>query len=405
MPSPLDPSPILDDAQIESYRTRFATQLTPAAPGRSPIVMGAASGCTVKAADGRVYLDMTGGDGVANVGHSHALVVDAIVNQARLYSHGAAEGGMVLPAQVELVERLIHAAGGILPAAHWAVSGAESNELALAVARAYTGRTTVIAFEGSHHGAVGTSRYIPFTDSDAVRAAIDEKVAAVIVEPLQSAASRGPGDDFLPALRQWCDDAGALLIVDEILGGLGRSGTWFSHQHWDIRPDIITMAGGLGGGLPLGVVLSTPEILGALTGPESCQLAAEGGNPVACAAGIAVVDVIESEGLVEKSAVNGAYLRERLHSVMAQFPEALLDVRGVGLWCVCEVAPSAQVIVDALRARGVLASVGDSSQTLRVTPPLVITPAEIDVFIGVLRAVFASRAGIVVDEGHADHDH
>ena len=427
MPSPLAPSATLDEAQLESYRDRFAAHLSQTVPGRKEFVVGAAVGCTPKAADGHVYLDMTSGIAVANVGHTHPKVVAAIQEQATRYAHVNVYGRFVIPEQVELVERVTRAAGGALPVAYLTSSGAESNELALKLARKYTGRPKFIAFERAYHGrtfgALSVSwreewrkpfepllqevEFIPFNDLAAAAAAIDETVAAVIVEPIQGEGGiRIPDDDFLPGLRELCTKAGALLITDEVQGAMGRSGAWFSHQHWGIQPDIITMAKAVGGGLPLGVVMSTKEIFDTMLDPPLSHLTTGGGNPIACAAGIAAFDVIEEEGLIEASRVNGEYLRERLRSVQQQFPDQLVDVRGMGLWCAFEVSGEAQPVAVALQQRGVLVgSVLNSQGTIRVTPPLIITPAEIDVFIGVLRAVLAERAGIRVDDGHDDHDH
>jgi acetylornithine/succinyldiaminopimelate/putrescine aminotransferase len=318
---------------------------------------------------------------------------------------------------VEIAERLVRVAGGSMSTAYLTCTGTESTELALKLARKYTGRPKFVAFERAFHGrtfgALSVSwrdewrkpfeplladvEFVPFDDLDAAAKAIDSRTAAVIVEAIQGEGGiRVPSDDFLPGLRRLTTAAGALLICDEVQGGMGRSGRWFAHQHWGVEPDIITMAKALGGGLPLGAVLSSHEIFDTLVDPPLSHLTTQGGNPVACAAGIAAFDIIERDGLVAKSDELGAYLRERLGSVQTQFPELVVDVRGRGLWCAFELSVPAQSVADAMQERGVLVgSVLNSTGTVRVTPPLVVTPAEIDVFIGVLRAVLKTTPGPV----------
>lgn len=413
----LDPSATLSEAEVDSYRDRFADRLAQTVPGRKDIVVAGASGCTVKAADGRVFLDMTSGIAVANVGHAHPEVVAAIQAQAASYGHVNVYGRFVVPGQVEIAERLVRVAGGSMSTAYLTCTGTESTELALKLARKYTGRPKFVAFERAFHGrtfgALSVSwrdewrkpfeplladvEFVPFDDLEAAAKAIDGRTAAVIVEAIQGEGGiRVPSDDFLPGLRRLTREAGALLICDEVQGGMGRSGRWFAHQHWGVEPDIITMAKALGGGLPLGAVLSSHEIFDTLVDPPLSHLTTQGGNPVACAAGIAAFDIIERDGLVQRSDELGAYLRERLASVQTQFPELLIDIRGRGLWCAFELSVPAQPVADAMQERGVLVgSVLNSTGTVRVTPPLVVTPAEIDVFIGVLRAVLKTTAGPV----------
>ena len=412
MLSPLAPTPTMTPQEVESYRDRFAAGLSQTVPGRKEIVVAQARGCTLKTADGRLYLDMTSGIAVANVGHCHPKVVEAITEQAQRYSHVNVYGRFAVPEQVELVERITSVAGPGLTTAYLTSSGAESNEGALKLARKFTGRPKFVAFQRAYHGrtfgALSVSwreewrqpfepllpevEFVPYDDLSAAAAAIDDRTAAVIVEPIQGEGGiRIPSDDFLPGLRRLCDAAGALLIVDEVQGGCGRSGKWFAHQHWDVRPDIITMAKAVGGGLPLGAIISTPEIFATFVDPPLSHLTTMGGNPVACAAGIAAFDVIVSEGLLEHTERTGVYLRERLESVRAQYPDLVAEVRGRGWWCAFELTVEAQPVANQLQERGVLVgSVLNSAGTIRVTPPLVISPAEIDVFIGVLRGVLES---------------
>ncbi|MAP62682.1 MAG: aspartate aminotransferase family protein [Microbacterium sp.] len=406
----------LDDASIDSYRDRFARHLSQTVPGRKEFVVARAHGCTLTAADGRDYLDMTSGIAVANVGHTHPDVVAAITEQAGRYAHVNVYGRFVIPEQVEMVERITSVTAPGLDVAYLTSSGAESTEGALKLARKYTGRPKFVAFERSYHGrtlgALSVSwreewrrpfepllpevEFVPFGDLDAAAAAIDERTAAVIVEPIQGEGGiRVPDDDFLPGLRALADRSGALLIVDEVQGGMGRSGKWFSHQHWDVVPDIITMAKAVGGGLPLGAIVSTSEIFDTFVDPPLSHLTTMGGNPMSCAAGIAAFDVMVRDGLVEASARRGEHLRARMSEVQAEYPDRIVDVRGRGLWCAFEVAGDGNAVAGALQERGVLVgSVLNSAGTVRVTPPLVVTEAEIDRFAATLREVVAAGIGI-----------
>lgn len=403
------PSPRLSADQIESYKDRFVEHLSQTVPGRKEFMVERAEGCLITAADGRTYLDMTSGIGVANVGHSHPRVVEAIKAQADRYAHVNVYGRFVVPEQVELVERITSVAGEGFEVAYLTSTGAESNECALKLARKHTGRPKFVAFERSYHGrtfgALSVSwreewrtpfepllpevTFAPYNDLEAARAVIDETTAAVIVEAIQGEGGiRVPDDDFLPGLRACCDEVGALLIIDEVQGGMGRSGEWFAHQHWDVRPDIITMAKAVGGGLPLGAVLSSAEIFSTFVDPPLSHLTTMGGNPMACAAGIAAFDVL-ADGVLEHTRTTGEYLRERLWALAEEF-DVLVDVRGKGLWCAIELSVDANPVVARILELGVLVgSVLNQSGTVRIMPPLVITTEEIDRFLTVLRTALA----------------
>jgi acetylornithine/N-succinyldiaminopimelate aminotransferase len=408
---PLEPVPQMAPKEVDDYRDRFSEHLAQTVPGRKELVIDQAAGSTIRMADGRVMLDMTSGIAVANVGHCHPAVVEAVQRQVARYAHVNVYGRYVVPEQVEIVERLARVAPEGLDVAFLTSTGTEANEGALKLARKATGRPGFVAFERAFHGrtfgALSVSwkeewrkpfeplvpgvRFVPFDDLAAADTAIDGTIAAVIVEPIQGEAGvRVPSDDFLPGLRRLCDERGALLICDEVQGAMGRSGRWYSFQHWDVVPDIITLAKSLGGGLPLGAILSREDLFATFLDPPLSHLTTFGGNPVACAAAIAAFDVVEREGLVEQSARLGDYLMERLGSVAGQFPDRITSVRGKGLWVAFDVAPAetGQPLVKALEARGILVgSMLNSAGTVRVAPPLVITAGEIDTFIGALRAV------------------
>ncbi len=358
---------------------------------------------------------MISGIAVSNVGHSYPAVVKAVQEQISRFAHMNVYGRFVIPGQVEIVERLAKVAPGDLEVAFLTSTGTEANEGALKLARKYTGRPGFVSFERAFHGRTFGSlsvswkrvyrepfepllpgvRFVPFNDLEAADKAIDETIAAVIVEPVQGEAGVCiPSPEFLPGLQKLCNERGALLICDEVQGGLGRAGHWFSFQHWGIQPDIVTLAKALGGGLPLGAILSTKEIFDTFLNPPLSHLTTFGGNPVSCAAAVAAFDVIEKEGLVERSRKLGEYLRAQLAKVRAEFPDKIGDIRGLGLWCAFDVLSDdgAQPVADALEKRGIIVgSMINAEGTLRVAPPLIITEEEIDIFIEELRKVFIEK--------------
>lgn len=405
----LDTFPTMEESEIAGYRRRFSERLSQTVPGVKEMVVAEARGCTLKAADGGLFLDMISGIAVSNVGHSHPAVVEAVQEQMGKYAHVNVYGRFTLPPQVEIAERLASVTPGDLDVAFLVSTGTEANEGALKLARKYTGRPGFVAFEKSFHGRTFGSlsvswreewrqpfepllepvTFIPFDDLDAAAKAIDDETAAVIVEPVQGEAGvRVPSDEFLPGLRELCDERGTLLICDEVQGAMGRSGHWFSCQNWDVTPDIITVAKAFGGGLPLGAFVSTSDVFSTFLNPPLSHLTTFGGNPVSCAAAIAAFDVVSSEGLVDRANEMGEYLRNRLESVRNQFPETLTEVRGLGLWFAIDIDPSelAQPLVAEMQRRGVIVgSMLNASGTIRIAPPLIVTHSEIDTLIGVLR--------------------
>ena len=402
-------TPDMASEEIDSYRERFVARLAQTVPGPKDLVVTDAAGCTLKTADGRIYLDMISGIAVSNVGHSHPAVVAAVEEQIGRYAHVNVYGRFTLPPQVEIAERLARVSPGELDVAFLTSTGTEANEGALKLARKYTDRPGFVAFEGSFHGRtfgslsvswkdewrkpfeplLGPVTFVPFDDLQAASNAIGDETAAVIVEPVQGEAGvRIPSDEFLPGLRDLCTERGALLICDEVQGAMGRSGHWFSCQNWDVTPDIITLAKALGGGLPLGALLSTAEIFSTFLDPPLSHLTTFGGNPVACAAAIAAFDVIESEDLIARANEVGAYLREGLESVRRQFPESLVGIRGMGLWYAIDIADPGLTmdLAGRMEERGVIVgSMLNSSGTIRIAPPLTVRRQEIDTLIGVLR--------------------
>lgn len=404
----LDNRPAMTGGEADRFRADFAAHLCQTVPGIKETVIVDAAGCSLKTAEGRILLDMISGIAVSNVGHCHPAVVEAVRRQAGRFAHVDVYGRFTLPPQVEIARRLASVTPDGLDVAFLTSTGTEATEGALKLARKYTGRPGFVAFERSFHGRtlgalsvtwkeewrkpfeplLGPVRFAPFDDLDAAAEAVGGDTAAVIVEPIQGEGGvRVPSDGFLPGLRELCTERGALLICDEVQGGMGRSGRWFSCQNWGVTPDIITAAKAFGGGLPLGAFISTEEIFSTFLDPPLSHLTTFGGNPVSCAAASAAFDVIQSEGLVERSRQLGEYLQAGLREAAHRNPGAVTDVRGVGLWCAFDVSPpeAAQPLVDEMLRRGVVVgSMLNSEGTVRVAPPLVIKRAEIDRFLAVL---------------------
>ncbi len=405
-----DNKPVYNDGEIADYRQRFLKHLSQTVPGEKEMIVVEAKGCAIKTAEGLPCLDMISGIAVANVGHSHPEVVDAVQKQMEKFAHVNVYGRFTLTPQVEIAERLSSVSPGNLDVAFLTSSGTEANEGALKLARKYTGRPGFVAFERSFHGRTFGSlsvswrkewrvpfepllekvTFVPFDDLNGAKNAIGDETAAVIVEPIQGEGGvRIPNDDFLPGLRKLCDERGALLICDEVQGAMGRAGYWYSCQHWDVTPDIITLAKSLGGGLPLGAILSTEKIFSTFLDPPLSHLTTFGGNPVSCAAAIAAFDVIQKEGLIDQTKELGNYLKERLSSAQREFPDSISEIRGIGLWYAIDLSPESITLplVQEMQNRGVIVgSMLNSDGTIRIAPPLIIRPAEIDTFIGVLKA-------------------
>ena len=405
-----DNRPVYDEKEIENYKKKFVKHLAQTVPGEKELIVVEAKDCAIKTAEGLPCLDMISGIAVANVGHSHPKVVDAVKTQMEKFAHVNVYGRFTLTPQVEIAERLASVSPGDLDVSFLTSTGTEANEGALKLARKYTGRPGFVAFERSFHGRTFGSlsvswrkewrepfepllekvSFVPFNDLKAADQAIGKDTAAVIIEPVQGEGGvRIPSDNFLPGLRKVCDERGVLMICDEVQGAMGRAGQWFSCQNWDIIPDIITLAKSFGGGLPLGAILSTENIFSTFLDPPLSHLTTFGGNPVSCAAAIAAFDIIMEDDLINKSKELGSYLNERLHSAKSEFPDIITEIRGIGLWYAFDVNPKkiTMPLVNEMQSRGVIVgSMLNSEGTIRIAPPLTIRPAEIDAFIGVLKA-------------------
>ncbi|HEU4754561.1 MAG TPA: aspartate aminotransferase family protein, partial [Armatimonadota bacterium] len=294
-----------------------------------------ARGATLRTTDGARFIDFLAGIGVNNVGHAHPAVVAAVQGQAEKYLHAMVYGEYVLEPQVRLAELLAQVTPDPLSVVYFTNSGTEANEGALKLAKKWTGRSRLVAFHNSYHGDTQGSlsvtgravyrdpflpllpdvEFLPFGDFDAL-AGIDSGVAAVITEPIQGEGGiRVPPAGWLPALRERCTETGALLIFDEVQTGLGRTGSLFAGEHWNVVPDILVLAKALGGGMPLGAFIGAPELMRTLShDPPLAHVTTFGGHPVCCAAGLASLRVILDKALPERAARVGHQIRSRLRS-------------------------------------------------------------------------------------------
>ena len=315
---------------------------------RQPVALISGMGSRVWDMDGGEYIDLTAGWGVTAIGHTHPALVEAIAEQAgRLIQ---TTNAFYSTPQLELAEALLTHAPDTLTRCFFLSSGAEANEGALKLAHRATGRSHFLSATGAFHGrTLGTLRLMgpgphrepfaallpepstaPFGDLEAAQLRISSETAAVILEPVQGEAGvQVPPPGYLRGIRELCDARGALLILDEIQTGIGRTGRWFAHQHEGVVPDIVTLGKGLGGGVPIAAFLCSEAVAKTVSPGEHGGTYA--GNLLACAAANAVVRVIAEDKLVERAETLGSSLRERLEAFAAQHPERVAEVRGRGL--------------------------------------------------------------------------
>ena len=361
---------------------------------RQPIVIESGRGAVVTDIDGNEYIDCTAGIAVNSVGHCHPKIVQAITSQAETLIHTS--NLYYTEIQATLSERMTKLTG--MDWLYLTNSGSESNEAALKLARKTTGKKGFVSTENAFHGRTMGSlsvtwkerfktpfeplipgvTFVRYGEADAIREAVDGDTAAVIVEPIQGESGViVPPDDYLKRVREICDEKGVLLIVDEVQTGFGRTGKWFGSQHSKITPDIMTFAKAMGGGFPVGAMMSREDY----TFSPSDHGGTQSGNPLACAAALATINVIEDEGLVERSANMGGYLKKTLLEIDTPSTK---EVRGKGLMVGYEIASSSLEVVNYARERGVLLN-NTSENVLRFVPPLVIKKEQIDVVVSVVR--------------------
>lgn len=361
-------------------------------------------GCHVWDSHGTEYLDLYGGHAVISIGHCHPHYVEAISQQAATL--GFYSNSVENSLQVRLAERLGKACGYEDYALFLINSGAEANENALKLASFHTGRSRVLAAGHAFHGRTslaveatdnpkivapinqnGHVTFLPLNDLDAFKTELDKgDVAAVIVECIQGVGGiRMATAEFMQGLRKACDANGTVLICDEIQCGYGRSGRFFAHQHLGVRPDLITVAKGIGNGFPMGGVLISPKFQ-AVYGQLGTTF---GGNHLACAAAIAVLDVIEGEQLIDNAARVGEHLLKRLRALAESHP-AITDVRGAGLMIGIEYAQPIKALRTHLVKEEHVFTGTASTNILRLLPPLCLTIAQADDFIERLERAMAA---------------
>ena len=360
-----------------------------------------AEGVVVRDVHGREYLDFSGGPAVFALGHRHPRVVRAVVEQIQRMPMSVR--AMPRRPEAELAALLAEVTPGDLRYSFFCNSGAEAVEGALKLARLVTGRPGFVATEGAFHGktfgalsATGRDKYrkpfeplvpgfrhVPYGDADALAEAVDASVAAVVVEPIQGEGGvRLPPDDYLPRVREICDRAGALLIVDEVQTGLGRTGRMFASEHWGVVPDVLTVAKALGGGvMPIGAFVARPHLWQAFSQDPYLHSSTFGGNPAACAAGVATLQVLLEERLPDRAAQMGELLISSLRDVAGRHPRWVRDVRGKGLLVGVEFAdPDVALLASAeAMARGVIFFFSlNRPEVVRLAPPLIVEPAHVE---------------------------
>lgn len=365
---------------------------------RFPIAFESGHGSRLMDVDGKEYIDMLAGIAVTSVGHCHPLVAEAVKRQVDKLWH--ISNFFTSPAQVELSNKLVEISG--LDRVFLTNSGAESVEGAIKVARKWASKNGrgghVISMENSFHGrtlatiATGQKKYqqgfepipsgfsqVPFNDIEALRNALNKDVAAVILEVIQGEGGIRPvKEGYLKAVRELCDEHGVLLILDEIQSGVARTGKWFAWQHDDVKPDLMTLAKGLGGGFPVGAFLCTEKVSDAIDfGDHGTTF---GGNPLACVAALATIRVIEEENLCDRAAEMGNYIRNYF-SEKAESAPYIREIRGRGLMLGLELKTEALPLVKMLLEEGVVAN-ATAGKVLRLVPALNIPPGDLENAVG-----------------------
>jgi acetylornithine aminotransferase len=390
----------------ENYQQRWAGSLMPAL-GQPKVALVSGKGAHVTDADGREYVDFLSGVAVNVLGHAHPAIVDAVTTQISTVGH--VSNLFISTRAVELAERILRLAGRE-GRVFFCNSGAEANEAAFKIARK-TGRPEVVTVEGSFHGRTmgalaltgqpgkregfeplpGGVKYAPFGDIDALDALVTENTAAVILEPIQGEYGVRPlPPGYLKRAREITAERGALLVLDEVQTGTGRTGYWFAHQDpyfEGVLPDVMTLAKGIGGGLPLGACVAFGDAAELLAPGQHASTF--GGNPVCCAAGLAVLDTIDADGLLARTRDLGVEIAHRVEAL----GHARIDhVRGAGLLLgIVLTAPVAGHVAEAAAEAGFLVN-AVAPDVIRLAPPLVVDDADVDALITALPGILDTAA-------------
>jgi acetylornithine aminotransferase len=368
--------------------------------GKPSITLVKGKGLLVTDADGKTYMDFLGGIATNILGHAHPAIVKAVTKQVSVLSH--VSNFYAHPNAIALAEKLTAMTGDKGAKVFFCQSGAEANEAALKLSRR-TGKMRVVAAQGAFHGRtmgalsltgqpskrepflplIKDVKHVPFGDIDAMRKAVGKKTAMVIIEPIMGEAGViVPPADYLQDLRKLCDKSGALLVIDAVQTGMGRTGDWFGYEYSGITPDVITLAKGLGGGLPLGAMIALGKAAELFQPGDHGSTF--GGNPVTTAAGLAAIEFIESKKILSKVEKQGAHLIQEL----ALIP-GVKEVRGAGLLLGIELESlKASDVSDAMREAGVLVNAANAT-TIRIAPALIVTDVQITKFIAIFKKVIA----------------
>ena len=383
---------------------------------RQPLTLVRGEGTRVWDSDGKVYLDFVAGIAVNVLGHCHPAIIEAVQHQVTQLVH--VSNLYYNMRQIELAELLAQQSGGMR--SFFSNSGAEANEGAIKLARKYgrlhrNGAFEIISMDRSFHGrtlattaATGQAYYqatwvpipdgfrqVPFNDLEALKAATSDKTVAILLEAVQGEGGIYPASkDYLQGVRQWCNEQNLVMICDEVQAGMGRTGKFFSWENYDVVPDIVTMAKGLAGGIPIGAMLTGPRTDVFTPGDHGTTF---GGNPIASAAGIATISTILHENLLENAVQMGAYWRKKLEALCAKY--GFIDSpRGIGLMQAVDVkndlAPA--IVQQALEHGLLLNALGGN--TLRMIPPLVLQKGDIDEAADLLDRALTDVANMPVSQ-------
>lgn len=360
------------------------------------VVLASGKGVTVRDVDGRSFYDFTSGIGVHNVGYANPHVVQAIQNQAAALTHSS--NLFANEPETRLAEKLVDLSG-LGGKVFFCNSGAEANEAAIKLARkwgsANGGRYEIVTMRQGFHGrtlatVAATAQawcqegydplpvgfaYATYNDLESVKAAVNEKTVAIMLEAVQGEGGVTPATpEFIEGIRALCDEKNLLMICDEVQSGMGRTGTWFAWQGYNVKPDLFTCAKAIADGIPMGALVSNAKLADVFT--LSAHASTFGGNPVAAAAALAVIGVIESENLLARATEIGNLLKEALLGFIDKY-DKLLEVRGKGLMLGLVVDGEAKPVVDALRDQGLLALTAGPN-VVRFLPPLVLGESDLE---------------------------
>ncbi len=378
---------------------------------RFPLVLTKGQGCVVYDVDGTRYIDFLAGIAVCNLGHAHPRIVEALKKQAVELFH-VSNLYYTIP-QVELAAKLVEKS--FADRVFFCNSGAEANEAAIKLARKYfhnkgeSERCRIITMEKSFHGrtmgtlsATGQEKiragyepllegfdFVPFNDIEAIKNAITSKTCAVMLEPIQGEGGvRYPEEGYLESIRQLCNDSGNLLIFDEIQTGLGRTGKLFAYEHFNLTPDIMSLAKALGNGLPIGAMLASEKIAAAFS--PGAHASTFGGTPLVTAVSLEVLKVMEEDDILDRCRKTGAYFKEQLLKLKKKH-NVIEDVRGVGLLLGMELKIPGGPVVNQCMEKGFLINC-IQEKILRFVPPLIIEKEDIDSLVACLDEIFSKEA-------------